>query len=65
MVEAPISSEGQATTNPILAPDRQALTAGHGTRPVVHHPPEGFSARVALGFTKRLRFSADIFFARR
>ena len=31
----------------------------------VHHPPEGFSDRVALGFTKVLRWTADTFFAER
>lgn len=31
----------------------------------VHHVPEGFSDRLALGVTKLLRFAADTFFARR
>ena len=31
----------------------------------VHHDPTGFSDRVALGFTKFLRFCADTFFAKR
>jgi ubiquinol oxidase len=31
----------------------------------VHHLPEGFSDRFALGFTKLLRFCADTFFAKR
>jgi ubiquinol oxidase len=31
----------------------------------VHHQPKGFSDRVAFGFTKVLRFSADTFFAKR
>jgi ubiquinol oxidase len=31
----------------------------------VHHPAAGVSDRVALGFTKVLRFCADTFFARR
>ena len=31
----------------------------------VHHAPEGFSDRVALGFTKVLRWTADTFFAER
>ncbi len=30
-----------------------------------HHPPKGFSDRVALAFTKVLRFCADTFFAKR
>jgi len=31
----------------------------------VHHKPAGFSDRIALGFTKMLRFCADTFFAKR
>ncbi|MET3528700.1 alternative oxidase [Phenylobacterium koreense] len=31
----------------------------------LHHQPAGFSDRVALGFTKLLRFCADTFFAKR
>ena len=31
----------------------------------VHHKPTGFSDRIALGFTKVLRFCADTFFAKR
>ena len=31
----------------------------------VHHQPKGLSDRVALGFTKLLRFCADTFFAKR
>ena len=31
----------------------------------VHHRPAGFSDRIALGFTKMLRFCADTFFAKR
>lgn len=31
----------------------------------VHHKPEGISDRIALGFTKMLRFCADTFFAKR
>ena len=31
----------------------------------VHHVPEGVSDRVALGFTKVLRWTADTFFAER
>jgi len=31
----------------------------------VHHQPRGLSDRVALGFTKALRFCADTFFAKR
>lgn len=31
----------------------------------VHHRPLGISDRIALGFTKMLRFCADTFFAKR
>lgn len=31
----------------------------------IHHKPEGLSDRIALGFTKVLRFCADTFFAKR
>ena len=31
----------------------------------VHHAPEGFPDRIALGFTKLLRWTADTFFAER
>lgn len=31
----------------------------------VHHEPKGLSDRIALGFTKLLRFCADTFFAKR
>ncbi|WP_198370001.1 alternative oxidase [Roseomonas rosulenta] len=31
----------------------------------VHHAPQGLSDRIALGFTKLLRFCADTFFAKR
>jgi ubiquinol oxidase len=31
----------------------------------VHHQPKGLSDRIAYGFTKALRFSADTFFAKR
>jgi ubiquinol oxidase len=33
--------------------------------PTVHHAASGVSDRIALGFTKSLRFCADTFFARR
>lgn len=52
-------------TNSILAPDKRALADERDAQPVVHHEPEGFSDRFALGFTKLLRFSADTFFAKR
>jgi ubiquinol oxidase len=35
------------------------------TQPAIHHEPQGFSDRFALGFTKLLRFCADTFFAKR
>ncbi|MXO67131.1 alternative oxidase [Altericroceibacterium endophyticum] len=31
----------------------------------IHHRPQGFSDRIAFGFTKALRFCADTFFAKR
>ncbi|MEW5683296.1 MAG: alternative oxidase [Pseudomonadota bacterium] len=34
-------------------------------RPPVHHAPAGVTDRVALGFTKLMRFAADTFFAKR
>jgi ubiquinol oxidase len=51
--------------NTILAPDSKALADGRGAEPDVHHVPDGFSDRFALGFTKLLRFTADTFFAKR
>jgi ubiquinol oxidase len=51
--------------NSILAPGPVALAREHDTQPLVHHEPNGFSDRFALGFTKLLRFSADTFFAKR
>ncbi|MEO7654410.1 MAG: alternative oxidase [Sphingomicrobium sp.] len=52
-------------TNSILAPDRQALSEERDAEQQVHHAPNGFSDRFALGFTKLLRFTADTFFAKR
>jgi ubiquinol oxidase len=51
--------------NTILAPDSKALAEERGAGPDVHHVPDGFSDRFALGFTKLLRFTADTFFAKR
>ena len=51
--------------NTILRPDAPALIAERQAQAVLHHEPEGFSDRFALGFTKLLRFSADTFFAKR
>ncbi len=51
--------------NSILPPDPLALIREQETQPAVHHVPVGFSDRLALGFTKLLRFSADTFFAKR
>jgi len=51
--------------NRILAPDRGALAEELSAQPEVHHCPNGFSDRFALGFTKLLRFCADTFFAKR
>lgn len=52
-------------TNTILAPDDRALVEEHFAKPDIHHAPNGFSDRFALGFTKLLRFCADTFFAKR
>ena len=51
--------------NTILAPDRKTLADEHAAEPQVHYNPSDFSDRFALGFTKLLRFCADIFFAKR
>ena len=51
--------------NPILSPDAAALSEERAADPVVHHQPDGFSDRFALGFTRLLRFFADTFFAKR
>ena len=51
--------------NAILKPDKKALDDEHDAQPVIHHPPNGFSDRFALGFTKLLRFCADTFFAKK
>jgi ubiquinol oxidase len=49
----------------ILVPDKLALATERNVHPAVHHQPNGFSDRFALGFTKLLRFSADRLFAKR
>jgi ubiquinol oxidase len=51
--------------NSILQPDRQARHEEREAQPAVHHVPEGILDRLALGFTKLLRFCADTFFAKR
>ena len=51
--------------NSTLAPDPRALAEERIAEPLVHHAPDGFSDRFALGFTKLLRFCADTFFAKR
>ena len=51
--------------NSILTPDPQGLAEEREAEPVIHHAPNGFSDRFALGFTKLLRFCADTFFAKR
>ena len=51
--------------NTILQPDARAIAEEHAAQPVLHHVPDGFSDRFALGFTKLLRFTADTFFAKR
>lgn len=49
-------------TNSILTPAKGALAEERNAQPVIHHQPQGFSDRFALGFTKLLRYSADTFF---
>ncbi len=51
--------------NAILKPDKKALDDERDAQPVIHYPPNGFSDRFALGFTKLLRFCADTFFAKK
>lgn len=51
--------------NTVLKPDARALAEEREAEPTVHHEPDGFSDRFALGFTKLLRFSADTFFAKK
>lgn len=41
------------------------MTTNHGIDLSVHHVAQGFSDRIAFGFTKALRFFADTFFSRR
>jgi ubiquinol oxidase len=52
-------------SNHILSPDPACLAKERGAEPQVHHIPQGISDRIALGFTKVLRFCADTFFAKR
>jgi ubiquinol oxidase len=51
--------------NTVLKPDARSLAEERVAQPTVHHVPEGFSDRFALGFTKLLRFCADTFFAKK
>ncbi len=52
-------------SNHILSPDPAVLAEQRDAQPHIHHAPKGVSDRVALGFTKVLRFCADTFFAKR
>ncbi len=52
-------------SNHVLAPDPALFARERGAQPQVHHVPQGISDRIALGFTKVLRFCADTFFAKR
>ena len=52
-------------SNTILTPPPGGLAEERRAEPLVHHPPDGFRDRFALGFTKLLRFCADTFFAKR
>lgn len=51
--------------NNILAATRSASAPAEEPATPVHHVPQGFSDRFALGFTKLLRYCADTFFAKR
>ena len=51
--------------NQILSPDRAAHDNERDDKAQVHHLPQDFSDRFALGFTKLLRVLADTFFAKR
>ena len=51
--------------NSILADKSAGRARVPDADPPVHHVPNGFSDRFALGFTKLLRFFADTFFAKR
>jgi ubiquinol oxidase len=51
--------------NTILSPRPGSLQEEPQAEPAVHHAPRGLSDRLALGFTKMLRFCADTFFAKR
>lgn len=51
--------------NQLLVPDAAALAEERHAEPAVHHAPRSVSDRVALSFTKLLRFCADTFFAKR
>ena len=51
--------------NSILADKSAGRVREPDADPPVHHVPNGFSDRFALGFTKLLRFFADTFFAKR
>src|SRR5687768_8121621 len=52
-------------TNSILAPKPAAPDEEGDAQALVHHQPAGFSDRFAFGFTKLLRFCADMLFAKR
>ncbi|MEP7315824.1 MAG: alternative oxidase [Sphingomicrobium sp.] len=52
-------------TNHLLSPDPAILADERYAQPQIHHTPQGASDRIALGFTKVLRFCADTFFAKR
>lgn len=51
--------------NSVLTPPPGSLREERQAEPAIHHAPRGLSDRVALGFTKMLRFCADTFFAKR
>ena len=60
-----VSRREPTVTNQILAPTDRALQRERDAQPSVHHLPANAADRIALGFTKLLRFCADTFFAKR
>ena len=52
-------------TNKIRVPDAKGLAEEHDAELAMQHRPEGFSDRFALGFTRLLRFCADIWWSPR
>ncbi len=58
-------SSSATDSTPDNKPRRPTRAEERYAGPNVHHSPGGFSDRIALGFTRLLRFCADTLFARR